>query len=432
LAVTDRQAGSAFAVMESPQRLRVLVFTTVFPNPGSPLLGTFVFERIRSLARLADVHVVAPVRWYHMFRRGARLPEWPPILSVRHPRFWYTPRMLMGLHGIFLFLSTVREIGRLRRTFDFDLIDAHFAYPDGFAAVLLGRWFRRPVCITLRGMIIPLSRRPLGRWLCNWAIRRAERVTAVAENLAARARQGGVPEHRLAIIANGVDSERFRLIDRAAARHLLSLAGQGRLLVTVGHMSWRRGFHRVIRNLPRVIQTFPDVRLVIVGGRGAEEDNSTQLRELAQRLDLVDRIRFVGAQPPDEVAVWMAAADVFVLATDFEGCPNVILEAMACGRPIVATKAGDIERMVPAFAGVLFDDAEDDAALTGSIVTALGRDWDPGQIRNHVAARSWDEVARRVMLQWRLAIDAFAAKSVNGSAASAKELVAAAARTPEA
>jgi teichuronic acid biosynthesis glycosyltransferase TuaC len=430
--VTDRQANPAFPSMQkqSPQRLRVLVFTTVFPNPGSPLHGRFVFERIRSLAKLADVHVVAPVRWYHMFRRGGRLPEWPPILSVRHPRFWYTPRMLMGFHGIFLFLSTVGEIGRLRRRFDFDLIDAHFAYPDGFAAVLLGRWFRRPVCITLRGTIIPLSRRPLGRWLCNFAIRRAQRVIAVAENLAARAQQGGVPEDRLQMIPNGIDSERFRIVDRTAARRQLGLPEDGRLLVTIGHISPRKGFHRVIRSLPQVLASCPDLRFAIVGGRAAEEDNSAQLRSLARDLGLAARVLFAGAQPPDRVALWLGAADVFVLASDFEGCPNVVLEAMACGRPVVATKVGDIERMVPAFAGVLCDDAEDDAALARSIVAAFGRDWDARQIRDHVATQSWDKVAYRVMPQWRLAVEAFAA-TADTAAPSAKDLVTAAPRTPE-
>jgi glycosyltransferase involved in cell wall biosynthesis len=408
---------------QSSPRLRVLTFTIVFPSPGSPLNGTFVFERIRHLAELADIHVVAPVRWYRMLSRRQQLPHPAPILSVKHPPFWYTPKMLMALHGFFLFLSTVRQIARMRKTFDFDLIDAHFAYPDGFAAILLGKWFRRPVCITLRGMIIPLSRRALGRCLCNWAIRRAERVIAVAENLAERARQGGVPEDRLALIANGVDSERFRAIDQIAARRQLGLPEGGRLLVTVGHMSWRRGFHRVIRNLPRVIRSCPDTRLVIVGGKGAEEDNSADLRSLAKRLDLSDHVQFVGAQSPDQVAVWMAAANVFVLATDFEGCPNVILEAMSCGRPVVATTAGDIARMVPPFAGILFEDPEDDAALAQSMVAALTRDWDADQIRNHVATRSWDDVARRVVPQWRLAVDAFKARNAQSAPPSTGDLV---------
>ncbi len=308
-------------------------------------------------------------------------------------------------------MSTVREVARLRTTFDFDLIDAHFAYPDGFAAVLLGFWFRRPACITLRGTIVQWSKRRIGRWLCDWAMRHAERVIAVAESLAARARQAEVPEQRIATIPNGVDTGRFRLIDYAAARRSLGVPERGRLLVSVAHISPRKGFHRVIRSLPRVLQSCSDVRLAIVGGKGAEEDNSAALEALARQLGLSEKVLFVGAQIPDQVALWLAAADVFALASDYEGCPNVVLEAMACGRPVVATKVGDIERMVPTDAGVLFDDPEDNVELAESLVAALMREWDAERIREQVAMRSWDDVARRVMVQWLLALESFGARA---------------------
>jgi teichuronic acid biosynthesis glycosyltransferase TuaC len=419
--------GSASA--EPSRRLRVLVFTMVFPNPGQPLHGTFVLERVRHLAALADIQVVAPVPWHHMLRRSARTPLLQSVVAVRYPWFWYVPKVLMGFRGLFMFLSAVCEVRRLRETFDFDLIDAHFAYPDGFAAILLGRWFRRPVCITLRGTIIPLSRRPLGRRLCDWAIRRAQRVIAVAHNLAERARQGGVPEDRIATIANSVDGGRFCLFDRAMARRELGLPEDGWLLVSVGHLSPRKGFHRVIRSLPQVIEAH-DARLAIVGGKGAEPDNGAALHALAHELGLADKILFVGAQAPDRVALWLGAADAFVLASDFEGCPNVILEAMACGRPVIATKVGDVERMVPPFAGILLDDPEDAAALSRDIVAALTRAWDPERIRGQVAARSWDEVARQVEAQWRLAISAYDAEASGGSRATAENMVTNVSRSP--
>ncbi|HUC08900.1 MAG TPA: glycosyltransferase [Stellaceae bacterium] len=428
----DGQPAPARALKPPPRRLRVVVFTMVFPNRRQPLHGTFVLERARHLAALADIEVVAPVPWYRSLGHQGRSPDVTPILAVSHPRFWYVPRVLGAVRGFCLFLSTVGEIGRLRRRFDFDLIDAHFAYPDGFAAVLLGRWFRRPVCITLRGTIVQWSRRPVGRRLCDWALRRAERVIAVSHNLAERARQGGVPENRVATIANGVDSNRFQLLDRIAARARLGLPEDERLLVSVGHISPRKGFQRVIRSLSRLDSIIPGARLAIVGGSGAEEDNSAQLRALVQQLGLTDRVLFVGAQVPDRVALWLGAADVFVLASDFEGCPNVVLEAMACGRPVVATKVGDIERMVPPFAGILVADPEDEVALSDSIAAALTRNWDTHRIRDHVAVQSWGGVAERVAAQWRLAVDTPGAKGADtagGPAAFTQDLVTAAARS---
>lgn len=407
--VTDgTQVAAKSTVDRNPApELRVLVFSTVFPNPAQPLHGTFVFERTRALAQAADVRVVAPVAWYRQYRHhGADGPTQQP-LPVEHPNFWYVPRILAPLRGVCLAVSALSTIRRLRRDFDFDLIDAHFAYPDGFAAILLGRWFRRPVCITLRGTIIMQSATTSGRRLADWAIRRAERIIAVSGNLATRAREGGVAGERIATIPNGVDSARFRPLERAAARRELSLAADGPLLLCVGHVSPRKGFHRVIRTLPHIIKRYPDVRLAIVGGRGGESDNGAALHTLAESLGLKDRIVFAGAQPPDLVATWFGAADLFVHASDFEGCPNVVMEAMACGRPIVATKVGETAKLVPDFAGLLIDDPDDDAALAEAVCLALARNWSHDDIRAHVLMRSWNAVAREVLTEWQRAVDQF-------------------------
>lgn len=396
------------AAIRAEGRLRVLVFTSVFPNPRQPLHGTFVFERTRHLATLAELRVVAPIAWYRALNCSSTAGNAGGALPVTHPRFWYPPKILPLLRGVLMALSALPQVWRLRREFDFDLIDAHFAYPDGYAAVLLGRWFRRPVCITLRGTEILQSRTASGRRLCNWAMTRAERVIAVAETLAKRARQAGVPPDRIKTIPNGVDAARFRPMNRGDARRALSVPEAGRLIVAVGHISPRKGFQRVVLSLPRVLEVVPDLTLAIVGGPGAEADNSADLRALVGKLGLVDRVVFAGAEPPDRVALWLGAADLFVHASDFEGCPNVVIEAMACGRPVVATKVGDVEEMVPSFAGCLLDDPEDDAALSEALLTALQREWDPMEISGFASRRSWDVVAREVGVQWRLAVDLLA------------------------
>ncbi|MGH7066771.1 MAG: glycosyltransferase [Acetobacteraceae bacterium] len=396
------------------RRLRVLVFTSVFPNPRQPLHGTFVFERTHHLANLADIRVVAPIAWYRALNGGPDAGGAGGALSVVHPKFWYPPKMLPVVRGVLMALSVFPHVRRLRGEFDFDLIDAHFAYPDGFAAVLLGRWFRRPVCITLRGTEILQSRTRSGRRLCDWAINRAERIIAVAKTLAERAREAGIPAARITTIPNGVDGARFHPIDRGEARRAIGLAEACRVLIGVGHISPRKGFQRVIRALPRVLEAIPNVRFVIVGGRGAEADNSADLRALVGALGLADRVLFAGPEPPDRVALWLGAADVFVHASDFEGCPNVVMEAMACGRPVVATKVGDVERMVPSFAGLLLDNSDDDGALADALIVALRREWDSGKIAGFASERSWEVVAREVQSQWELAVRLFAHDALPG------------------
>lgn len=398
--------------IRAERRLKVLVFSSVFPNPRQPLHGTFVFERIRHLADLADIHVVAPIAWYRALSKRPEAGAADGALPVTHPTFWYPPKMLPMLRGVLMAVSALPHVRRVRHEFDFDLIDAHFAYPDGFAAVLLGRWFRRPVCITLRGTEILQSRTRSGRQLCDWAISRAARVIAVAKTLAERAREADVPEERITTIPNGVDGTRFHPMDRAKARRAVRLPEAGRLLAAVGHISPRKGFQRVIRSLPRVLDAIPDLTFVIVGGPGAEADNSADLRTLVGALGLADRVLFAGPEPPERVALWLGAADLFVHASDFEGCPNVVMEAMACGRPVVATRVGDVERMVPPFAGLLLDDPEDDGALAEAVLAALRREWDCGKISEFAATRSWKVVAGEVQRQWEVAVDLFASESV--------------------
>ncbi|HEY0833312.1 MAG TPA: glycosyltransferase [Azospirillum sp.] len=387
----------------APQRpLRVLSFTTVYPQPGNPVHGLFVQERLRHLSGRADIRVVAPVAAWHR-RRGAGEDAFE-ALPVLRPAFHYVPGVLKGLDGALLALSALPAVRRLRRGFDFDVIDAHFTYPDGFAAVLLGAWFGRPVTITERGTLIPLSADPVRRRLADWALHRADRTIAVAANLAERIRACGVPAERCTVIENGVDADRFRPLDRAAARARAGCPHGGRLLVSVGHLSMRKGFHRLIAVLPRLLDRFPDLALAIVGGPGAEGDARARLERRAAELGVSGRVLFAGAQPPDGVAAWLAAGDLFALATDYEGCPNVVWEAMACARPVVVTRVGHVAHMVPPFAGLLCDRPDDADEWTRRIADALDRDWDRARIRRHAEAHTWDRVADRVLREWRLAV----------------------------
>ncbi len=382
-------------------RPKVLLFTTVFPNPTQPLHGLFVAERARHLADHADIRVVAPVArfpWRPWCRDRHRQEQ---EMAVEHPTFRYVPGLFKSLDGLFLFLSSVRTVARLRAEFDFDLIDAHFAYPEGFAAVLLGRLFRRPVTLTLRGTEIQMADFPLRGPISRWTMRRADEVIAVSRPLADLARETGVPPDRVTGIENGVDGERFRPADRVSARQRLGLSTDGPLIVSVGHRSPRKGFQRVLRVLPTLLHDFPALRFAVVGGPGGEGDNGPDLERQARALGLADHLILAGARPPEEIAQWLNAADVFVLASDLEGCPNVVWEALACGRPVVASKVGHVEHMVPAFAGIVFGEAEDGPALENALREALRRPWNSGAIRDFAARHTWEGVARRVLSVWR-------------------------------
>jgi glycosyltransferase involved in cell wall biosynthesis len=389
--------------------MRVLAFTTVFPNPVRPQHGLFVLERLRHCANLAELRVIAPrpaLPWPAM----GRVPqeEERAGLAVAHPAFRYVPRFGKWLDGLFLYLSALGTARRLHRAAPFDLIDAHFGYPDGFAAILLGRRLGIPVTITLRGTEPLLA--TAGSWrrrALRYALRHADRLIAVSEPLAKFAHgitaelPGQAPP--VTVIANGVDLDRFVPGPQDAARRALGLPEGGRLLVSVGHLSPRKGFHRVLRVLPDLLAAAPDLTFAIVGGSGAEANNEARLRRIAAEPALAGRVVFAGSQPPELVATWLRAADLFVLASDHEGCPNVVWEALACGLPVVATKVGEIPRMVPAGAGHLIDDADDLPALRAALAEGLAGGHDRAAIRAWAERHGWEGVAARVLEEWTAA-----------------------------
>ncbi len=394
-------------------QLKVLVLSTVFPNPDRAVFGLFVFERIRAMAAVADVRVIAPTPWFH--RPVKRCRKAARGLAVIHPRYFYLPGLGKVFDGVLLFLSVIVLAVRLRRRFPFTLIDAHFGHPDGLAAILLGKCFSCPVVITLRGSEIDHAQFLLRRWTLRWTLRRADRVIAVSEELAALARNYGVPADRITVIENGVDVRRFVPIDPQKARVELGLTGRSPIVTSVGHLIPRKGFHRLLEVLPVLRAKYPQLLLCIVGGAAADDPYARKLHALVAEHGLEDTVRFAGARPPSELSAWLSAADLFVLASAREGCPNVVLEAMACGVPVVSTRVGEVDRIVPAHAGLLADNA-DSPGLEQTMLKALDTRWDRTAIRTYMEQRTWQSVASRVLVQWQLAAARTGSAAVQGGA----------------
>jgi teichuronic acid biosynthesis glycosyltransferase TuaC len=395
--------------MRSEGRLRVLLFSMVFPNAAQPHYGVFVRERMRGLPADVEVRVVAPAPWFPLVARlrpGLR-PEVPREedqggVQVLHPRFLSFPGFLKCLDGLLMFLGALPTVIRLRREFRFELIDAHFVYPEGLAAALLGLLLRVPVTITLRGMLPLLVPFRLRRPQLRFALRRARRVIAVSESLKRDAVALGVPAEKVRVIENGIDPRVFRPIDRVEARRALGLPKYGPLLVSVGTLAPRKGFHLVMEAMARLKRRWPTLRFAVIGGDGPEGAMGAELLQLAAKLRLEDRVIFPGPRQREELALWYGAADLFVLATAHEGCPNVVLEALACGTPVVATPVGNIPELLdsPAVGLVVERTVE---ALAAGLDQALERAWDRDRVCARVADRTWEAVGREVAEELRAA-----------------------------
>jgi len=392
--------------------IRLLTFSTLYPNPAQPNHGVFVENRLRHLVAsgAAESTVLAPVPWFP--GRGpdghpkAWFPEIPICeirhgIAVHHPRFLAVPGIGMLSNPYTLHRAARWMLARMVADgFAFDAIDAHYLYPDGVAAVWLARDYGVPVVLTARGSDtsqLPHYRIP-GQ-LIRAAIARADALIAVSAALKDGLVALGAPPEKVTVLRNGVDLDVFRPVaDRAAAR--AELGFDGPTLLSVGLLIERKRHHLTIQALALL----PGYRLVIAG----EGPERSALEALARRLGVADRVRLIGPVPHARLPLYYSAADVMVLASSREGWANVLLESMACGTPVVATAAwGSREAIAAPEAGVVVDEATP-AALAGAIRRVLDASLDRAQTRGYAERFSWNETTkgqialfRRILCQTR-------------------------------
>ncbi len=323
-------------------------------------------HRIRQLVGSAEasVEVVAPVPWVpvsfsRIAGRFAVLANVPRAnerhgIPILHPRFLAIPKLTSWLNPVTMAVAALPTLMSLRRQRgDFDLIDAHFLYPDGAAAILLGIWLRKPVVVTARGTDVnEFPSYPVPRIWIRWVTRRAAALITVSAALRAALLGLGVSPERVTVLRNGVDLELFAPRGRDDLRRRLGL--QRTTLLSVGHLVEGKGHDIVLETLPRLAQA----ELIVIG----EGPLGTPLRASAARLGVADRVRWIGNLSQRELAEFYEAADVTVLVSKREGMPNVLLESLACGTPVIATAVGGNAEIVNApEAGILMQDRTPEA-----------------------------------------------------------------------
>lgn len=382
--------------------MRVLTFTTLFPNAAMPNFCVFVKYRMEAFAALPGnaLRVVAPVPYAPGFLaetgwgRFTRVPraERQDAVEVCHPRYPLLPKVSMQVHWLLLVAGALGTVRRLRRSFPFELIDSHFVYPDGLAAVLLGKLFRVPVVLSARGSDVhEFSHLPTIRPMIRRALGSCDAIISVCRALRDRMVALGAPGEKISVIPNGIDLRRFPLVDRAEARAALGLPAQAQIVLSVGALKELKGHHLTIEALEKVSTRFPRARLHIVG----EGLQRPALEAKIAERGLQNRVALVGERPNRELYLWYNAADCFCLASSREGWANVLMESLACGTPVVATNVwGAPEIVTTPEVGLLC--AREPGDLAAKLQAALARTWDRAAIRAHVAGRTWETVGREV------------------------------------
>jgi glycosyltransferase involved in cell wall biosynthesis len=378
--------------------MRILTFGTLYPDSTRPHHGVFVEQRLRHLLELGGVEarVVAPVPWFPsrspLFGRWAALASVPHRetrhgIDVLHPRYPSVPK-IGALAAPFLMAAALTPVLRklIRDGYDFDLIDAHYFFPDGVAAVLLGHRLGKPVAITARGTDLTLiATHALPRRMIRWAAHSAACLVTVCQALKDVLVRMDIAPERVTVLRNGVDLGLFRPpVDRAAVRARLSLTRP--TLLSVGRLIPLKGHALVVRALVDL----PDFDYRIAG-TGPEEG---RLRQLVAGLGLEDRVRLLGAVPHEELRDWYGAADALLLPSSREGWANVLLESMACGTPVVATDVWGIPEVVTAPEAGRLVAERTPAALAEGVRALFASRPDRAATRRYAERFSWDETCR--------------------------------------
>lgn len=375
---------------------RVLVFSTLYPNGAQPNHGVFVENRLKETVALGGLEatVVAPVPYFPsahpVFGRYAAFAAAPRRearagLEVWHPRYPVMPKFGATLAPAALYQAGLRTVRRLRgKGQDFDVIDAHYFYPDGVAAAHLARKLRLPVVITARGSdLTQIPSEPAPRLAIQWAAREASASIAVCEDLRRRVVELGAPAERSLVLRNGVDLSAFAPVDPAQARAAVGTAGF--TILSVGALIPRKGHELTIEAL----RARPEWRLVIAGSGPLR----SALESLAARLGVGDRVRFLGEVAHRELPTLYSAADVMVLASLREGWANVLLESMACGTPVVASDVNGASEVVRASAAGRLMRERSVAELINAVEEVRASDLSSVETRRYAERFSWAETA---------------------------------------
>jgi glycosyltransferase involved in cell wall biosynthesis len=374
--------------------LNILSITTLYPNAEDPTFGVFVENRLRKLNERegVNVRVIAPVPWFPFsspsfgrYGRYARVPlsERRHGIEISHPRYVQLPKIGTHLSPFLLYQSVLRHLRAQGATRgEIDVIDAHVYYPDGVAAALLARHLKKPVTVTARGTDLNLypKRYPLvGRMIAKAAREVDASITVCAALKEALVDLGAAPES-VHVMRNGVDLELFRPVDRDAAQKRWNVSRP--TLLSIGHLIERKGHDLVIEALADL----PGVDLMIAGD-GPERQ---RLEHLQDRLGVGDRVRFLGVVAHQDLRHLYSAAEALVLASSREGWPNVLLEALACGTPVIATRNWGTPEIVTAPEAGLLIDERTPKAIADAARILLEAPQERAVTRRYAEAFSWE------------------------------------------
>jgi len=373
------------------------VLADAFPNRLAPSRGPYNAQQVAELAKLCRVGVINPIAWTKLLGEprlmrvaGGESHGLIPGVPIRHPLHWYVPVAGRWRYGPTL-TRCIRRACRRMRGGKWDVVYATWAHPHGYAAMRLAEEWEVPCVIKVRGTDINVLSEDHGRRRRTaHVLSRADAVIAVSGDLSAKVAALGAERDRIHVLHNGVDTERFHPISGDEARRRLRLDRAARWIVFIGNLVPVKGLDLLLAALARLGNQA--IRAALVGSGPSRR----RLERQARSVGVSERVTFAGERPHEEIPLWLNAADVTCLPSRNEGCPNVVLESLACGRPVVASRVGAVPDLVGPDSGIVVE-PDDAAALAHGLRSALERQWNHETIRSTVLDRSWRRNAQRLL-----------------------------------
>ncbi|HEC32449.1 MAG TPA: glycosyltransferase family 4 protein, partial [Deltaproteobacteria bacterium] len=359
--------------------MNIISISHMFPNSIQPNNGIFVKERVKYVAKKTNVLMVAPVPFFpfnYLIKKYRRLNNIPrkerfDTLIVHHPRYFCIPGLLKFSDGILYYLSLRKFFEGLLELNDIHILDFHWVYPDAFAGLKWAKKFSKKIVVTIRGNeSICYFERSLRKQMLIDTLKSVDHMIAVSNDLKRKVvEEYDVEGTRVSVIPNGIDAGKFFPVDKVEAQKQCGLKPGRKYILALSRLSHEKGLDRLIHAFSKMDKR--DTTLLIVG----DGPLKNKLQAIVRELGMGKNVFFFGAVPHEETAKWYNAADVFCLPSLWEGCPNVVIESLACGTPVVASNVGGIPDLIPSDSYGFLVPAGDPRSLAKALDVALNREW---------------------------------------------------------
>lgn len=375
--------------------MRVLVITNLYPRPDIPGLGIFNHQMLDALSRQVGVRVICLVPEWRLWR-WARIRQWKnprtTSLNVTYLPVPFLPLLGRSLSAFFYQQTLEKQVTVAAD----EVVYAAWLYPDAVAVAQWARSRGRPVWIRVMGtdlfhLRVPARRRQIQRadgsirgYICN------------ARSQIAVLQAAGVGIGRLHYVPNGVSAQKFHYRDRASVVQELPAAPPDtrcKRVLFAGNLLPVKAPEVALQALAQVLKTRNDIELVFVG----DGPLKSQLMKTAQKLKLTDHIFFAGRRGHEEMPLWMNFCDCLCLSSWSEGMPNVILEALASGLPVVATDVGACRDLLDDEPMARLVPPGDAPKMAKAIGDLLSRTVDRPALAARNGKRSWADQASEVL-----------------------------------